>query len=124
VLAVAHRNEHAAYERSCCEIEPPLRVSRRDLLRFLGSLRFGNGPQVQDRQVERCRRVNHLPWLSIYHLERGAPHRVPSDDVGQAALEGRDVECRRREPHREGFVVEGTLGRQMCQQPDAGLRVR
>ncbi len=120
VLALVHAEEQGPEERSLGEVEGPARLGRGELVRAGHPLARGQAGEVPHRQLD-LQRVQHCrDGKPVDHGERRAQRLVPADDARQRAGERRHVE-RPAESEGHRAVVDGTLGGELMQEPQALL---
>src|SRR5262249_59154191 len=85
VVLPAQDGQGEAHERPAGEVEGGGEIGRGQAPRLpLAGLRREGG-EVEARQRQRRRRLDHLHRLAIHDVEAGAQRLVPADDLGEAA---------------------------------------
>ena len=112
-----------AEEWSAGEVEGFARFEIAEALHF-GVERGGRELfEIDERKSEGEIWRNDLHRLAVFELDAGSHHVVAAGDIGDGALEDRDIKRSEQFPSH-GDVAGGVAGRQLIDQPEAGLLQR
>jgi hypothetical protein len=124
VVFISEPHQRGSPEWTFPEIERQRRFAGCEFCRARFAFAFGDAAQVYERQFQALGNgLHNLHRPAIHHVEGGAPHLVPPENLEQAPLQNTGIQ-RPAPPQGHRLVVDRKVGSELCVHPDLLLRRR